>query len=220
MRNNLIMRYQVQRTELAIIGFVRSCDRTVRTMEIKEYSWWGFDENSPPETLKTKKQLSALGLKPGQPVGVIRTPDYDCYLYDPATCPAKRPLTQKQKEAIARRKLLKEQAKLEQRKQQAWQKLELYLKSISRYIQDVVEEVNDPLESIEWRERYIKRLAERIITNCRHAKEELEFLFPHQVPLDMDGQCRAAVLGGNNPVVPLDPDGVCRAAVLGGKHKN
>lgn len=79
-------------------------------------------------------------------------------------------------------------------------------------------EISNPLLAPECREGYVKWKCNRIITNCRHAKEELQFLFPHQVPLDLDGVCRAAVLGGNNPIVPLDSDGVCRAAVLGGAN--
>lgn len=187
--------------------------------DIKEYSWWGFDDiNSPPEHLKTKKQLSAMGLRPGEPVGVIRTPDYDCYLYDPSTCPAKRPLSEKQRAALMRRKLLKEQAELEKKKAWAWQGLELYLKSILRYIQDISDEVNVPLSPDGWRDRYIKHCCNRIITNCRHAKEELKFLYPEPLPpVDADGQCRLAVLGGGQ--VPLDPDGQCRAAVLGGTKR-
>ena len=46
-----------------------------------KYTWWGGN-NSPPENLKTRKQLSALGYAPVKAVGVIETPKYDCYLYD------------------------------------------------------------------------------------------------------------------------------------------
>lgn len=189
--------------------------------DIKEYSWWGFDENCPPKHLKTKKQLSVMGLKPGEPVGVIRTPDYDCYLYDPNTCPAKRPLSEKQRAALMRRKLLKEQAALEKKRAIAWRELELYLNSIPRYIQHVESlwvETKDPGVDLEWNKRCIKRWCDRIITNCRHAKEELKFLYPEPLPpVDADGQCRLAVLGGGQ--VPLDPDGQCRAAVLGGAKR-
>lgn len=45
------------------------------------YSWWGGD-NDPPEHLKTKKQLSEIGLRPIAPVGVICTKKFDCLLYD------------------------------------------------------------------------------------------------------------------------------------------
>ena len=185
-------------------------------MPIQEYSWWGFDENSPPENLKTRKQLSELGLRTGEPVGVIRTPKYDCYLYDPNTCPAKRPLTEKQRNALMRKKLLKEQAEWERKKQEAWKDLELYLKWIPLYIHDILEEaalLNTPLFS----NLYIKHKCDRIASNCRHAREELKFLYPNPVPLDPDGQCRAAVLGGSDNT-PLDPDGLCRAAVLGSNN--
>lgn len=77
-----------------------------------EYSWWGFGDPQPPENLKTKKQLNAIGKTPGEPVGVIKTPKYDCYLYDPETCPDKKPLTEKQLNAIAKRKEEKERRKL------------------------------------------------------------------------------------------------------------
>lgn len=188
-------------------------------MSIREYSWWGFDENSPPEHLKTKKQLSAIGLKPGEPVGVIRTPDYNCYLYDPSTCLPKRPLTEKQKAAIARRKHLKEQAELERKKQLAWYDLKAYLDRIPAYLKSL--QCDHDWEWLGFRshEEYIKNRCDRIITICRHAKEELNFLYPKPLPpVDTDGQCRLAVLGGSQ--VPLDPDGQCRAAVLGGYQSN
>lgn len=61
-------------------------------MDIKvvEYSWWG-GENSPPEQLKTTKQLKELGLAPVAPVGVIRTNKYDLKLYDPGNEKSTRP---------------------------------------------------------------------------------------------------------------------------------
>ncbi|NER33132.1 MAG: 3'-5' exonuclease [Oscillatoria sp. SIO1A7] len=51
---------------------------------MKEYQWWGGD-NSPPKKLRTKKQLSAMGLKPQTDgaVGVIHCSKYDLFLYDP-----------------------------------------------------------------------------------------------------------------------------------------
>ena len=70
--------------------------------EIKEYSWWG-NENSPPENLKTKKQLSELNLKPIKPVGVIKAKKYDLFLYDinnPESVVAKKHLSDKQKANI------------------------------------------------------------------------------------------------------------------------
>lgn len=56
--------------------------RTQKQRKPEEYQWWG-QKGAPPEHLKTKKQLSAMGLKPKQAVGVIHTHEYDCYLYDP-----------------------------------------------------------------------------------------------------------------------------------------
>jgi DNA polymerase-3 subunit epsilon len=53
----------------------------MKNSDLTEYSWWG-GENSPPENLKTKKQLDELGLKPVGPVGIIYTKKYDCLLYD------------------------------------------------------------------------------------------------------------------------------------------
>lgn len=79
---------------------------------VVKYKWWGFGDPQPPENFKTKKQLNAIGKKPGEPVGVIRTPDYDLYLYDPETCPDKKPLTEKQKAAIVKKKAEKEHRKL------------------------------------------------------------------------------------------------------------
>ena len=58
--------------------------KTKAKTKLIEYFWWGFNkETEPPAHLKTKKQLAELGLKPLEPVGVIRTPKYNCYLYNP-----------------------------------------------------------------------------------------------------------------------------------------
>lgn len=68
-----------------------------------EYTWWG-GEKAPPENLKTKKQLRALGLSPLTPTGVIKTPNYDLLLYDinnPKCCRPKRKLTDKQQAVLA-----------------------------------------------------------------------------------------------------------------------
>ena len=111
---------------------------------MKKYSWWGFDENSPPENLKTKRQLSALGLQPGEPIGVIHTPKYDCCLYDPSTCPPKRPLTEKQREAIARKRRLKEQAKWERKRKLVYEGLKMDLDTIPDRIQSLFEEFDTP----------------------------------------------------------------------------
>jgi DNA polymerase III subunit epsilon len=50
--------------------------------QITVYGWWG-NSSEPPPHLKTQKQLASMGLKPVKPVGVIYTPKYDLYLYDP-----------------------------------------------------------------------------------------------------------------------------------------
>lgn len=182
-------------------------------MTLIEYSWWGFDENSPPNHLKTKKQLSELGLKPGVPVGVIKTPKYDCCLYDPVTCPPKRPLTERQKIALEKKRLAKEQAELEKKRRWAENKLQSSLEWISFCVQDILTELASVETSDEatWRDFWVKKRCNNIITACHNAKSELKFLYPEPQPAP-----GSLVLGGDR--VPLDPDGQCRVAVLGGKH--
>lgn len=41
------------------------------TTDLQVFDWWGRGNNPPPENLKTKKQLSEIGLSPLNPVGVI-----------------------------------------------------------------------------------------------------------------------------------------------------
>jgi hypothetical protein len=184
---------------------------------MKEYSWWGFGENEPPEHLKTKKQLSGLGKKPGEPVGVIRTPDYDCYLYDPETCPDKRPLTEKQKAYLERQRQEKERAELERKKRIAERDLRNYLRHIVWDIEETCEAFEPGTVAAAsairlGRERYVKLRCEMITRYCKCAKEELRFLYPAPQP-----EPGSAVLGGKSAAgVPLDPDGQCRTAVLGG----
>jgi len=48
-------------------------------MELAKYRWWG-ESKEPPECLKTKKQLSELGLAPLKPIGAIETQKYDVFL--------------------------------------------------------------------------------------------------------------------------------------------
>ncbi|AFZ27215.1 DNA polymerase III epsilon subunit-like 3'-5' exonuclease [Cylindrospermum stagnale PCC 7417] len=57
---------------------------------MKEFKWWG-SENEPPSYLKTKKQLSDMGLSPINPVGFINTKKYTLYLYDPNDINSVRP---------------------------------------------------------------------------------------------------------------------------------
>lgn len=72
---------------------------------MQQYSWWG-GENPPPPNLKTKKQLSALGLAAKTPVAVIPTKKYgDIGLYDPEnpnSVKPKRKPSPKQLEALAK----------------------------------------------------------------------------------------------------------------------
>lgn len=186
---------------------------------MQEYSWWGFGENEPPEHLKTKKQLSQMGKRPGNPVGVIRTPKYDCYLYDPATCPAKRPLTEKQKTYRERRREVKKQAELENEKYAAEKSLESYLKLIHWNLEDICEAFQpDTFAALRaehlGKEIYVKRRCDFIVKNCKRAKDELQFL---RCDISSHPDPGSAVLGGKySTCVPLDPDGECRAAVLGG----
>lgn len=73
-------------------------------MGIKTYSWWG-GENPPPPNLKTKKQLSELGLSPKNAVGIIETNKYDLLLYNPEnpdSVKPKRKATPGQLEALAK----------------------------------------------------------------------------------------------------------------------
>lgn len=72
---------------------------------MQKYSWWG-GENPPPPNLKTKKQLSELGLAAKTPVAVIPTKKYgDIGLYDPENPDSVRPKrkpTPGQLEALAK----------------------------------------------------------------------------------------------------------------------
>jgi len=72
---------------------------------LEKYGWWGSGSKEPPADLKTKKQLSELGLRPLKPVGLIQTSKYDCLLYDPkdpASAAPKRKCSDKQLEILAR----------------------------------------------------------------------------------------------------------------------
>lgn len=65
---------------------------------IKTYKYWGCEEE-PPANLKTKKQLSELGLAPIEPRGIIYCSKYDIYLYDindPTSVRPKRKASDKQ----------------------------------------------------------------------------------------------------------------------------
>lgn len=71
---------------------------------LEKYDWWGSGGKEPPGHLKTKRQLSEMGLRPLQAVAVIETRKYDCLLYDPtnplSAVPKRKP-SQKQLEVLA-----------------------------------------------------------------------------------------------------------------------
>lgn len=72
------------------------------TSDLTEYAWWG-EENAPPNNLKTRKQLAEIGLSPKKAVGVIRTKNYDCFLYDvdkPESVKPKRKASEAQLKAL------------------------------------------------------------------------------------------------------------------------
>lgn len=75
------------------------------TITLENYDWWGSGAKEPPSHLKTKRQLSELGLRPIKPVGIIETRKFDCLLYDPnnpeSAAPKRKP-SQKQLEVLAR----------------------------------------------------------------------------------------------------------------------
>jgi DNA polymerase III subunit epsilon len=74
-------------------------------MEI--YTWWG-GVKPPPDNLKTKRQLSELGLAPLQPVAKIPTSKYDLFLYEPSDPESVRPkkkLSDRQNAALERARL-------------------------------------------------------------------------------------------------------------------
>lgn len=73
-------------------------------MGLQKYNWWG-EINSPPENLKTKRQLGELGLSPKQAVAVIECREYDVLLYDPDSSESvkpKRKSSDKQLAALAK----------------------------------------------------------------------------------------------------------------------
>lgn len=101
-----------------------------------EYTWWG-GEKTPPENLKTKKQLAALGLRALTPVGVIKTPNYDLLLYDinnPSCCRPKRKMTEEQLNRLAANRA----------KAQLKREYEAWYKSRERLIED------DRIAAISW----------------------------------------------------------------------
>jgi DNA polymerase-3 subunit epsilon len=76
-------------------------------MELAKYSWWG-EINEPPEHLKTKKELSELGLATLKPLGAIETQKYGAFLYgstNPQCCRPKRKPAPKQLETLAANRL-------------------------------------------------------------------------------------------------------------------
>ncbi|CAD5988604.1 putative exonuclease CP81 (plasmid) [Planktothrix tepida] len=97
-------------------------------MDIAEYCWWGSGGNEPPPNLKTKKQLSEMGLSPIAPVGVIHTRKYYLYLYDsdnPQSVKPKRQCSPKQLENLAKQR--EKQGKIRRYREwyESWGKLEI-----------------------------------------------------------------------------------------------
>ncbi|MEH2148554.1 3'-5' exonuclease [Nostoc sp.] len=58
---------------------------------MQQYNYWGYGTNEPPAHLKSKKQLSEIGLAPANPVGFIDTKKYTLYLYDPDLLDSAKP---------------------------------------------------------------------------------------------------------------------------------
>ncbi len=84
------------------IGNIRKWSIMPDEADLKTYKWWG-SEGSPPANLKTRKQLSEMGLSPLKPVGKIdakfKSKRYTILLYDsldPESCREMR-LTSKQR---------------------------------------------------------------------------------------------------------------------------
>lgn len=90
-------------------------------IQVVEYNWWG-NVNEPPTHLKTKKQLAELGLKPVCAVGVIRTENYDCYLYDPGNINSAAP---KRKCSPSQQQVLRE-ARRKAKENKEWRYWELH----------------------------------------------------------------------------------------------
>jgi hypothetical protein len=71
-------------------------------LNLPEYGWWG-QPNEPPPHLKTKTQLSRMGLAPLKAVGFIATTRCDMLLYDSInseSCKSRRKPTQKELDAL------------------------------------------------------------------------------------------------------------------------
>ena len=100
-------------------------------MEVKTYNWWESGDNEPPPHLKTKKQLAEMGLKPIQPVGVIKTRNYDLYLYDSTNLESSAP-KKKRELSLSQKAALEKGRNLQ--KYRAWYKEEGYL--IKQWILD------------------------------------------------------------------------------------
>jgi DNA polymerase III subunit epsilon len=72
--------------------------------QLEQFNWWGSGEKEPTEHLKTKKQLSEIGLRPVKPVGIIHTRKFDCLLYDSTSLESakpKRAISDKQRQVLA-----------------------------------------------------------------------------------------------------------------------
>lgn len=112
-------------------------------MDIAEYCWWGSGGNEPPPNLKTKKQLSEMGLSPIAPVGVIHTRKYSVLLYDSDNLQSvkpKRKCSPKQLDNLAKQR--EKQAKIRRYREwyESWGKLEIdrvdAVKAVKNYLEN------------------------------------------------------------------------------------
>ncbi|HEY9863728.1 MAG TPA: 3'-5' exonuclease [Candidatus Obscuribacterales bacterium] len=117
-------------------------------MDIAKYCWWGSGGNEPPPNLKTKKQLSEMGLSPIAAVGVIHTRKYYLYLYDldnPQSVKPKRKCSPKQLENLAKQRY--KQAKI--RRYQEW------YESCGRFEFDKINAIKTAKNYLENKSQYI-----------------------------------------------------------------
>lgn len=112
-------------------------------MDIAEYCWWGSGGKEPPPNLKTKKQLSEMGLSPIAPVGVIHTRKYSVLLYDSDNLQSvkpKRKCSPKQLDNLAKQR--EKQAKIRRYREwyESWGKLEIdrvdAVKAVKNYLEN------------------------------------------------------------------------------------
>lgn len=88
-----------------------------KLMELPKYSWWG-GTNPPPDGLKTKRQLTELGLSPRQPVAIIECQKYDVLLYDPDNSESVKPKRKSSDKQLAALEKSREKQRI---KREFWQ---------------------------------------------------------------------------------------------------